>query len=93
MVLLAWPNAEEGSEERLKSEVRYGWWNGRRLHGRANNRRERGRSLHAPLTQKCEVQSYVRSPNRVILWREQKVVVQGKTKGTHKCRCWWGLSG
>ena len=50
---------------------------------------ERGRSLPAPLTQKCEVQSYVRSPTRVILWPEQKVVVQGKTKGTHKCRCWW----
>ena len=43
---------------------------------------ERGRSLPAPLTQKCEVQSYVRCPNRVILWPEQKVVAQGKTKGT-----------
>ena len=85
---------------RLNSEVRYEWQNGRRLPGRANNRREGGRSLHSPevhqhcmLTQKCEVQSYVRSPNRVILWPEQKVMAQGKTKGTKKCRCWCGLNG
>ena len=85
--------SEQSSEEKLKSEVRYGWQNRRRLRGRTNNRRERGRSLHAPLTQKCDLKSYVKSPNRIILWPEQKVVTQGKTKGTHKYRWWWGLSG
>ena len=50
-------------------------------------------SLHVLLTHKGQVQSYVSSPNRVILWLEQKVVVQGKTNGTQKCRCWWGLDG
>ena len=53
---------------------------------------KRGRSLHASLTHKCEVQSYVRH-HRITLWPEQKVVAQGKTKGIHKCRCWWGLGG